>query len=480
MVDKVKDKLIRYKKSFKELSQTDKLIVLVAFVGVAIRILYIGYTNFNVRQHDLLGLDDNEGHVAYIVYWYNHFKLPDFDPRTLWQFYQPPLHHILAAWWVKLNVFVGFNFATAVENLQVLTLIYSCITTFICYKILRELGIKGKGLVIAFTLICLHPTMILLSGSINNDILCLMLDVAAILATIKWYKTSSMKNMIIIALCLGLSMMTKASGVLIAPGIAVVFIFKFIRSVIDWKNTRQLNNKNKIDDKKQPPRVLVLIKQFVVFLVISVPIGIWWSVYAYVRFGMPIGYVPKLTNDINQYIGSYPTWKRFLDFDLVQVKSVFENWGSPSFEHNILIAILKTSLFGEYNYSKNSSMIVPFATFLFWVNVILVLLSLFAMVYVCLKKLENIDYVIKSFFVVMYFTIVGSFIKFCFQFPHTCTMDYRYIVPTLIIGAIAIGLLVNELDKKKSIVYKRISYGIWVLTVLFAVSSVLTYCMVWR
>ena len=204
MVDKVKEKLTRYKKYLKELSQTDKLIILIAFIGVAIRILYICYTNFNVRQHDLLGLQDKEGHVAYIIYWYNHFKLPDFDPRTLWQFYQPPLHHIIAALWVKLNVFVGFNFATAVENIQVLTLIYSCITTFICYKILKELGIKGKGLVISFTLICLHPTMILFSGSINNDILCLMLEVAAILATIKWYKKSSMKNIIIIALCLGL------------------------------------------------------------------------------------------------------------------------------------------------------------------------------------------------------------------------------------------------------------------------------------
>ena len=200
--DTLKDKFIRYKKAIKELPQTDKLIILIALIGVAIRILYICYTDFNVRQHDLLSLQDDEGHIAYIIYWYNHFKLPDIDPRSLWQFYQPPLYHITTAMWVRLNVWVGFSFANAVENIQVLTLIYSCITTFICYRILKEIGIKGKGLVIAFTLICLHPTMILLSGSINNDILCLMLEVAAILATIKWYKKSSMKNIIIIALCL--------------------------------------------------------------------------------------------------------------------------------------------------------------------------------------------------------------------------------------------------------------------------------------
>jgi len=472
----VKDKLIRYKKYLKELPQTDKLIILIALIGVAIRIIYISYTNFNVRQHDLLSLQDKEGHIAYIVYWYNHFKLPDFDPRSLWQFYQPPLHHIIAAMWVKLNVFVGFNFATAVENIQVLTMIYSCITTYICYKILTELGIKGRGLVIAFTLICLHPTLILLSGSINNDILCLMLGMAAILATIKWYKKSSMKNIIIIALCLGLSMMTKASGVLIAPGIACVFIIKFIKSVIDWKIIKNPDNKNP-DNKKHYVHVSGLMIQFLVFLIISVPIGIWWSVYAYARFGMPIGFVPKLSNNINQYIGSYPTWARFFDFDLAQIKSVFQNWGDPSFEHNILLAILKTSLFGEYDFSKAVSFIVLPATILFWSNVILTVLSLFAMVYVCIKKIENFNNVMKIFFSVMYITIVGSFIKFCFQYPHTCTMDYRYIVPTLIIGAVAIGLLVNELDKKKSIQYKRISFGIYTVTKVFAVFSVLTYCI---
>jgi len=467
----VKDKLIQYKKYLKKLSQTDKLIILIAFIGVAIRIIYICYTSFNVRQHDLLSLQDKEGHIAYIVYWYNNFKLPDIDPRSLWQFYQPPLHHIIAAMWVRLNVSVGFNFATAIENIQVLTTIYSCITSFICYKIFKELGIKGKGLVIAFTLVCLHPTMILLSGSINNDILCLMLDMAAILATIKWYKKPSMKNIIIIALCLGFSMMTKASGVLVAPAIAFVFMIRFLKSVMEWKNIK------KLDNKKQTHKVSGLLMQFVVFIIISVPIGIWWSIYAYARFGMPIGFVPKLSNDINQYIGSYPTWSRFLDFNLIQVKSVFENWGNPSFEHNILLAILKTSLFGEYDFSKTVSFIVLPATILFWSNVILTVLSLFAMVYVCVKKIGNLNCVMKIFFSVMYITIVGSFIKFCFQYPHTCTMDYRYIVPTLIIGAASIGLLVNELDKKKSLRYKRISFGIYAVTKVFAVFSVLTYCI---
>lgn len=461
--NKIRDKFIN-------LSRTDKLLIFIAFVGVVIRVIYICYTAYNVRQHDLISLNDKEGHVAYILYWYNNYKLPDFDPRDLWQFYQPPLHHIIAAIWVKINVFVGFDFVSAVENIQVLIMIYSFITTFICYKIFKEIGIKERGLVIAFTLVCLHPTMILMSGSINNDMLCLMFEMAAILATIKWYKKSSMKNIIIIALCMGLSMMTKTSGALIAPGVAFIFIYRFIKVVIAWKNT-------KLENKTQVINVIGLIKQFVVFLVIAVTIGMWWSIYTKVRFGMPFGYVPKLSNDLNQYIGAYPIWARFFDFDMVQLKNVFENWGNPCFEHNILIAILKTSLFGEYNFSKSVSYIVQPATILFWSNVILTVLSLIAMLYVCFKKINYVSNTIKIFFGITYITIMGSYIEFCFQYPHTCTMDFRYIVPTIIIGAAAIGLFINDLDKRKNIQSDIISFGICVATLLFAVFGVLTYCV---
>lgn len=468
----MKEKLGHLKNTFKnkfvKLSKTDKLLLVIALIGVVIRMIYINYTAYNVRQHDLISLNDKEGHIAYIIYWYNNFKLPNFDPRDFWQFYQPPLHHIIAAMWVKLNVFIGFNFVSAVENIQVLTMIYSFITTFICYRIFKELGIKGKGLVIAFTLVCLHPTMILISGSINNDMLCLMFEMAAVLATIKWYKNPSMKNIIIIAFCMGLSMMTKTSGALIAPGIAFVFIYRFVMDVIAWKNTKS-------EKKTYAIKVLGLIKQFLVFLIIAVTIGMWWSIYTKVRFGMPFGYVPKLSNDLNQYIGTYSVWARFFDFDMGQLKNVFENWGNPCFEHNILIAILKTSLFGEYDFSKSVNYIVQPATILFWLNVIMTVVAVNAMLYVCFKKIKNVDNTIKIFFSIIYITILGSFIEFCFQYPHTCTMDFRYIVPTIIIGAAAIGSFVNDLDKRNNIQFKIISFGICVATFLFAVFGVLTY-----
>ena len=42
------------------------------------------------------------GHLAYIETIYQTGKLPTSNS---WQFYQQPLHHIIAAGWLKINEF---------------------------------------------------------------------------------------------------------------------------------------------------------------------------------------------------------------------------------------------------------------------------------------------------------------------------------------------------------------------------------------
>ncbi len=61
------------------------------------------------------------GHLGYIGYLYYNHHLPDFDTRTAWSFSHPPLHHAIAALWVKLNVKLGVELELAIENIQLLT-----------------------------------------------------------------------------------------------------------------------------------------------------------------------------------------------------------------------------------------------------------------------------------------------------------------------------------------------------------------------
>lgn len=77
--------------------KTEHVILLLLAAGFLLRLAYIFYTSIYTRQHDMHVFTGGTGHAGYINYFYEHIQLPDFDPRTRWQFYHPPLHHFTAA-----------------------------------------------------------------------------------------------------------------------------------------------------------------------------------------------------------------------------------------------------------------------------------------------------------------------------------------------------------------------------------------------
>ena len=87
----------------------NKLILVIGIIGIVLRTVYILYTPLTERQHDL---EANVGHLAYIETIYNTGKLPEHNK---WQFYQQPLHHIIAAGWLKINSMFGVDLVTSEE-----------------------------------------------------------------------------------------------------------------------------------------------------------------------------------------------------------------------------------------------------------------------------------------------------------------------------------------------------------------------------
>ncbi len=78
--------------------KTDRLILLMMVLGVVVRYCYVLRYDYTQLQHDVGSFEGTHGHASYIMYWYeNGLKLPDFDVSTRWQFYHPPLHHLLMA-----------------------------------------------------------------------------------------------------------------------------------------------------------------------------------------------------------------------------------------------------------------------------------------------------------------------------------------------------------------------------------------------
>ena len=211
-----------------------KIMIAIVCIGIVLRTAYILYTPIERRQHDM---EENAGHLAYIETIYETGNLPE---HNRWQFYQQPLHHIISAIWLKVNIACGIDLQEAEEGIQFLTAIYSSLIMIITYCILRELKIEDKFKILIMAVISVHPTFILLSGSINNDILMIMFTFFSLLYLIKWNKNPDIKNTIILAFGVALGALSKISSTIIAVPIIYVFINRFIKDYSEKSDNKKI------------------------------------------------------------------------------------------------------------------------------------------------------------------------------------------------------------------------------------------------
>lgn len=395
------------------------IICLIMVIGVILRTMYIIYTPITMRQHDVESLDSN-GHLKYIYTLYSEGHLPTTNE---WQFYHPPLFHSLAASWLKINDIFHVPIERSLEGIQVLTAIFSSLIMLIVYKITNQLKIKDKYKVLINAFMAVYPTFIILSGSINNDCLTIFLQFLILWYLIKWYKKTNWKNSIILGIITGLCVMTKLSGAIMAIPIMYIFIKKFIDC---FKH-----------DKSQLSK---LIYKILIFGVISLTIGLWYQVRCYIMFGHNA--IPAPGDFL--YLGNYSIFERFLSISFRQIfGSIF--CVIPG-DYNIFAYIVKCSIFGEYSYGNAN--VVHLSMVL--LNFILIILSIFFTIkYVISKK--NKSYITNLLLISWIINII-SYYSFNIKYPYLCTMDFRYIVPTVFTGII---LLVEGLSNLRNVVIKR-------------------------
>ena len=442
-------------------------ILLIMAAGFLIRLCYIISDPITTIQHDVGSVGSGKGgHITYIEYLYNNKMLPDFDVRTKNQFYHPPLHHIFAAVWLQIQTWMNIKYEYAFENVQLLTLFYSTLCMILSYKIYRQLDLKGISLITATAVIAFCPTFYWLAGGINNDILSITFMLGAILNTIYWYKNQTIKNIINIALCIGLGMMTKLSAWMVAPAVAFIFIYAFFKNILD-KDNRNIKK---------------YIIQYISFLAVCAPLGLFWSVRNYIRDGVPIGYVLQLSKTSKQYIGDIPVMQRLFDFSAYQFSDVgdqFTMYNGSYNEFNPLVALFKTAMFDEMVTVKNFADIDGINKMLFWSAVVIGIIGFISMIFVSFRKVKEMSVPMKIFLWLLYSVIFVSYYIFCFKFPHVCTQNIRYTVPLIVIGAYFVGYAVKYLLGDDANKIQRTAGSLICGTVtLYALSGILVYGVV--
>ena len=404
--------------------------------GFLFQFIFVTATGYLVCTHDMGTFPGFEtdyisaGHLGYIGYLFNYGHLPDFNPMSVWGFYHPPLHFILAAIWLKINVAFGLSEALCLENLQLLMMLYSMLSLCVLYSILKELNVSDKTRRIWLLFISFFPFFFYNAANLTNDGLSILLALIAVLYTIKWYHKQSFKNIIVLAFAIGLGMMTKLTVGLIAPATAFVFLVVLWRRREEWKK---------------------MFVQFFTFGVICVPLGLWWSIRNAVRYQMPIGYVQEVLASA-QEVSMFPVWERiFPKLDIwLHPFMTYHNF-TDSIDYGIFSTMIKSALFCDF----------PFFAYQQWeyqLCRLYIFLTLFLFILVVgiffWKLYEHIRYklwkdTIFWFGCIAFVVQMVMYISFAFNYPVVCSADFRYIVP--IIAYLMVISKQVEIDEKNSV-----------------------------
>ena len=412
-------------------SKENLIFMLLTFCGMLLRLIYVIRIPYYVNQHD--AGDFSAGHIGYICYLVEHnWHLPDVNPTTVWSFYHPPLHHYLAAVVAKISLLFGTDMAQAMENVQFLTVLYGALTLLISYKLLKKFKLKGLSLLLPYGILAFHPSLIMLSGSINNDGLCLLLMFTTAYLAILWYEKPDWRRIIVLALSLAATVLTKISGLLLAPAIAVLFLLKLWKERTAWKKW---------------------FMQFILFGVICIPLALSFSIRNLILWHVN----PFFTLDLGEYMytGNNLLERLFL-IHKEQLASPFVVYNvTPSnglaVDRNIILYLLKTSLFGDKFFLTADSPYLGLAWALQLVNVLLIgisfvcmIIEVFRLLFAAIREKSIYPYIKEFFLCLIYASSVGSYAMFCFKYPNCCSQDFRYIYPTLLINAVFWGLYLKR------------------------------------
>lgn len=424
----------------------DRAVWLLFAVGFTLRILYVLYTPYTARQHDVWLVTSGKGHMGYIQYIAEHLAIP--DTNRVWQFTHPPLHHILAGVLYRLLFNSGLAPEIIAEKLQFLTCFYSCAMMTVCDRLFCRCGLKNGARVLANTVIVFHPTFLLLGGCLNNDMLCLLLSVASLLYFAAWWQEKTTAPLALCGVFLGLAMMAKVSAALLAFPLAAAFVARAFSS------------------KEKPAR---LLKQYALFGALSVPLGMWFPVRNLLRFGQSFGYVAALSPEANasQYLAGISPARRLLSFPLSQLQNPFQSWDETDPGCNIFLSLFKTSVFGEGEWGSGM-----FAPLLLYVSILLALTAFAVLLWRSTAALPpRSENGLDAVWLILSVVTLLSFILFCFSYPFICSQDFRYLAALLPFGALSLGNLFTS--SKSRVLRGLLGAGIG----LFALSSTVIYAL---
>lgn len=399
----------------------DTVVKLVIIAGIIMRIGYMLLTPCDLRGHDMKEFEINSrGHAAYILNIVENGSLPGSNRS---QFYQQPFFYLLGGGvsWIVNRLLNCSDVFYIVDAAKTISCAASCMMLMLSEKMCDMLGLGKKGKLAAVTLTAFVPALFL-ACRVNCDALAGLFLTLAFMYTIRWRNYPSWKNTVILAFVYGCGVMTKISVAVMALFTLIVFIAKLVGVI----------------RKKERSTCVCIMLKYLVFGMISLPLGLWYSVRNFIKFQQPLTYVPAPGETSSLFTGDHSLLGRFL---FPNIKTMFERpYIHLKRDYNMFEYSVKTACFGEFKYDIPSviSILLEWAGYVLAVCVLASVVKIIIREFTAKKNGRKPEWSMLITIAVCG-VFCASLLVFYYRFPYTCSMDFRYMLFLVAPGAVVLA-----------------------------------------
>lgn len=477
--------------------KVDDYLIFFLIEAFIIHLMYMLYTDGGIRQHDVWTGNECYGHEGYAYSFYENESLPNHHNTvdTAYQFYHPPFNAFIQGNFMRLFEKICWNSslisdeATLYKSCQILSVLYTSVSTLFLVKTIKLTNLSKKYKVLACMFAVFYPNLIVESAELNNDNLSLIFQLMALYYFFRWYlEGHKYRDILPCGLFVGLAMAAKMSAASICLGMAVGFIIEFVRSIMRKKGALNFSQ---------------IIVQYFIFLLICAPIGLWYQVYAHVALGFPYNYVfdnlnSALYNGPRSWVLSHKP-NEIAYYDSNNSGILYENtmlnfvvrfilpfypadfmsefgFASSWEYYSIQTFALKSSIFGEYSYEPfYVSEGFAFAAYFFLE--IIYLMTWVYLIYSLFNFRKNKMGKDGSMMLILGAGLMLMLAYLCYKMPYGCSMDFRYIMPFVLVACYLFGKCLNLMEDRKT-KFNSVYSKIYTTTgCLFLMTSFLFYCV---
>ena len=405
-------------------------------ISFLLHLLYIQLTPINIRQHDLSGI---LGYMHTITI--GGLNWNNFTPWNMYYYFHQPLLFLIQGHIFNIFSSTFTSSIIAKESLQYISLFFTTTSIYYIILLIKKLDYKNSELYFMVILFAFNPIFTLFSGFISDDVAVLFWGITCTYYLISWDKSNSNKDIIITAICFGLGSLTKLSILLLVPAISYLFLYKLIK----YKNKQ-------------------IISQISTFIIIAVPLSLIWIIRNHLLFDMQFFNIPE-TSPQGQSFALLSTINRLTNLSMLFNPFI----DAPSIsDPNIFLSLIKTELFGEWDFRSLSSIVSIFAYPIYILNLLIKIISFCLCFYYILNTKNNANH-IHYFFIILYITIWGYGIHYSITYPYICSSNYRLFSLAMIPEVIILGYTARKKGIGKKLLIPSIVYATLSICVYYTI-----------